>query len=617
MTPLRRHGLAICAGVLAYGGCGQGRDVSLGSVVVSSRTDGGAQPPPCGAAPCPEHRGSRSFVEASAAGTLPAAFDTGTEVAPGDEPAAEPVLIYPSDETLLPVNLRRVRFAWRPGASTLFALDFVGPSTSVRIVTAETSFSASEEEWEWIAAPNRGATLTVVLRGLDPAAPGTVRRSAPRSLQLSEAPLDGTVYYWSTGSQGLMRVRPTATEPERFLTAPGSDSAATCTGCHTVSRDGTRVAVGYDKNQLAEFALGDRSVIVPLGTLGADVMTPPPPPADGGTPPPPDMMTPKGDMPPPLVWSTFSPDSKLLLAAGGGKLKLLDADTGAPVGPEQGAVTLPAGASATHPDWSPLGSSIAVTLANKGGDKQTEEGSIAVIPYTDGAFGEPQVLVPSAGDKDNNFFPSFSPDARFIAYVNATGGSQEATGARLRLVEVATGAVHELTRLNERVGPDDSLVDLGNTMPTFLGPVASDGTYWLSFSSLRAYSDQRAAHPKQDQLWIAGIDPSRDDVSLAAFWAPFQSIAQGNHRAFWVAAAPVACGCVERCGNGQDDDCDGVTDEDDCVASCDARETCGDGLDNDCDCLPDDCSEELCDDRIDNDGDGKTDKMDLTCAAAK
>ena len=113
---------------------------------------------------------------------------------------------------------------------------------------------------------------------------------------------------------------------------------------------------------------------------------------------------------------------------------------------------------------------------------------------------------------------------------------------------------------------------------------------------------------------MAAIDPSQDDVSFAAFWAPFQSIAQGNHRAFWVPAeAASTCSCVERCSNGLDDDCDGVVDEADCVATCAPREVCGNGLDDDCDCVADDCSEELCGDGVDNDGDGKTDDMDLTC----
>jgi hypothetical protein len=153
--------------------------------------------------------------------------------------------------------------------------------------------------------------------------------------------------------------------------------------------------------------------------------------------------------------------------------------------------------------------------------------------------------------------------------------------------------VRDLTRVNERVNEADGFSDLGNTMPTW-GPEMANGRYWLTFSSLRAYSDLRPADPKRDQLWIAGIDPSLDDPGYAAFWAPFQSMAQGNHRAFWIPVAE-----SRSCSTGD---------------TCAERELCDNGLDDDCDCVIDDCSEELCDDGVDNDGDGKKDEMDLACA---
>src|SRR6185503_16672779 len=107
--------------------------------------------------------------------------------------------------------------------------------------------------------------------------------------------------------------------------------------------------------------------------------------------------------------------------------------------------------------WSPLGDRVVVTLGEKGGDKQTENGSIALLSYADGTFGAPETVVPADGDKDNNVFPSFSPDARFVAYVNVNGGSQDAPSARLRLLDLESRTVHELARLNQRVGAEDGL----------------------------------------------------------------------------------------------------------------------------------------------------------------
>jgi TolB protein len=573
-------------------GCGEGHAVNLGSLTVAAPESSSppSAPGSCGADACADFTGSKTFVEQNAMNAPPGAFDA-AEQPPGTDAASEPVILYPNDETLLPTNLSRLRFAWLPGASELFALDFVGPRTSVRIVTTDTSFSATDDEWAWIAESNRGQRVDLVVRAVDLAAPSKVWRSRSIALFFSGSALEGTVYYWSTAGRGLMQASATDARAVRVFTDPGGADAAVCTGCHTVSRDGTRLAAGYDKNQIAELSLVDGSVIVALADFGvSSAMAPAPAPMmnpDAKPPPAPDAK------PPPVAWSTFSPDGTRLLVAGGGKLRLIDADTGAPIGSDQGTVALPAGTTATHPDWSPLGDRVAVTLNGKGGDKQTEGGSIAIMPYAADAFGDPETLVAAAGGMDNNFFPSFSPDGRYLAFVNAQGGSQDTTSARLELVDLATGNVRDLTRLNERVNNADGTTAIGNTMPSW-GPISADGTYWLSFSSLRAYAELRPTDPKRDQLWIAGIDPTLDDPGYAAFWAPFQEIAHGNHRAFWTPlVASRSCATSGPCAD---------------------REICDNGIDDDCDCVIDDCSQEICDDGIDNDGDGKIDKMDPDCA---
>ena len=58
---------------------------------------------------------------------------------------------------------------------------------------------------------------------------------------------------------------------------------------------------------------------------------------------------------------------------------------------------------------------------------------------------------------------------------------------------------------------------------------------------------------------------------------------------------------AEVCGDGVDNDCDGVVDD-----GC--PEVCGDGLDNDGDGVVDDGCVEVCDDGLDNDGDGDVDE---------
>jgi hypothetical protein len=347
--------------------------------------------------------------------------------------------------------------------------------------------------------------------------------------------------------------------------------------------------VGYGGEKLREVSVPDRKTIVP--PTGGTVMS--------------------------SSWTTFSPDGKLLLVANGGKLTLIDADTGAPVGANSGLVPLPSGQVASHPDWNALGDNVAIALGTKGGNKSIEGASIAILPYNNGAWGTPNVIVQAAGGSDNNFFPVWSPDSKWIAFVNAQAQSKDAVSATLKLVASSGGTPVTLTRLNGRVSNVDGVTEVGNSMPTW-APSTKPGTFWLAFSSLREYSVVRTQDDKKDQIWIAAIDPAAADPGYAGFWAPFQSVDDGNHRAFWTHTdTDVQCLCVDICGDSLDNNCNGTADESGCVASCAQSEICGNGIDDDCDCVVDECNQEICNNGIDDDGDGLVDQDDPACAIPK
>jgi Tol biopolymer transport system component len=314
------------------------------------------------------------------------------------------------------------------------------------------------------------------------------------------------------------------------------------------------------------------------------------------------------------AWTTFSPDGEMLLVAANGILTLIDSDTGETIG--DGVVPIPTGTVATHPDWAATGDRVAIALGTKGGNKEVEAGSIAILAYDDGVWSEAEIAVASEGASDNNFFPVWSPDSKYLAYVHAEGKSKDAVSAELRLLDVASGSVISMVRLNQRVNNEDGVTGVGNSMPTW-APSTKPGTFWLAFSSLRAYSIVRPPDDKEDQIWIAAVEPGAPDPGYAGFWAPFQSTEEGNHRAFWTHASDdTQCRCVDMCGDSLDNDCNGTADEDGC-SECQMEEICDDGIDNDCDCLVDDCNAEICDDELDNDGDGNIDRADPECQEPK
>ncbi len=555
-----------------------------GSVSGDASQDGSTEDPnACGDDPCANHTGEKSFTAPETAATAPMTFAEATENAPGTNEAREPRIIYPSHETMFPINVTRIRFEWVAEGSDLYQLRFIGPNTTVSVYTNATNWTPSEEEWEWIAESNRGSKVTFEVTALSSADAGASFASQSIDLYFSQSQVEGALYYWSTGTAGVMKARLAEPDPFKFYTDPEGESAGKCVACHTLSRDGKRLSVGYEGENLAVVSAPDRDEYIP------------------------------GDSGIRSAWTTFSPDGELILVAFDGVLTLYDSNTGIPVGPDEGVVPLPVGMEANHPDWNATGDTVALAVAESGGKKEIKQASIALLPYNDGAWGEPLVIVESTGGDDNNFFPSWSPDGKWIAYVNADEDSKDALTASLRLVSASGSVTHELTRLNQRVSNEDGIIDIGNSMPTW-APSSTPGIFWVAFSSLRAYATVREAHDKEDQIWIAAIDPSASgDLSYSAFWAPFQSIEEGNHRAFWTRdETDKLCSCVDECGDGLDNNCNGAADEASCV-TCQDQEICGNGIDDDCDCVVDDCNVEICDNGIDDDGDDLIDGDDPAC----
>jgi Tol biopolymer transport system component len=585
-------------GALNLGGSKTGGASSNGGSSVGSAF-------PCGAMPCANHVGETSFVEAGAPADAADVFEGAAPHDAGSDAAFEPAIIYPSHETLFPINVSHIRHDWSAPSGDLFELRFVGPNTTVAVYTTALTWTPTEEQWDWIAESNRGASIELTVAALNTADPSDAWSSRPITLLFSDAAVEGAIYYWSTGTKGIMRATVSSPLPEKFYTDPTAADAETCVACHTLSRDGKRLAVGYNGERLREVSVPERTTIVPTG--GATTPTPLP-----GMPKPPKGMG-EGMA---SAWTTFSPDGEMLLVAANGILTLIDSDTGEALGDNAGVVSIPEGSVATHPDWAATGDRVAIALGSNGGNKDVEAGSIAILSYDAGAWGTPEVVIASEGATDNNFFPVWSPDSKYLAYVHAEGKSKDAVSAELRLFDVDERRVISMVRVNQRVNNEDGVLSIGNSMPTW-APSTQQGTFWLAFSSLRAYSVVRPPDDKEDQIWIAAIDPGANDPSYSGFWAPFQSIEEGNHRAFWTHASDdTQCRCVDVCDDSLDNDCDGTADEETC-SECAAEEICDDGIDNDCDCLVDDCNVEICDDDIDNDGDGNVDGADPECQEPK
>ena len=496
-------------------------------------------------------------------------------------------LLYPNHEAVLPRNLAALEVQWKADKELdHFELRVRAGDETLRIYTGAEAHRFGDARWERLVRDHAGSRIELSLRASDGDSEGPVLRSRPLEVQLSASEVPGTVYFWSTGAAGIMRSTLSSRVATKFFPAPASIDARAdagmgtrgpeCVGCHTLSRDGRRLAVATGDEGLLQVKTADGSA---LSTAAQQA----------------------------FGWGSFDPGATRLIVAHEGGLSVLDADTGAPLS-ERPAED---GPGLTHPDWSPDGRHVAVALvADKwDDDKKLEGSSLARLSVAlDGTLGEPEILVQSEDEDDTLSFPAHSPDGAWIAFTRTDGKSKDAKKSQLWIVAAdGSGEPIELARLNFREGLEEGK-DMGNSMPTW-APGLGDGRHWLAFSSVRDYG-QRRTDDKRDQLWAAAIGSdvvAGEDPSSAAFWLPFQQDEDSNHRAFWALSGD-ACGSVELC-NDADDDCDDRVDESCCTPE---PEQCGDGLDNDCDGQRDEacgCAfAELCDNEVDEDCDGRFDE---------
>jgi hypothetical protein len=299
----------------------------------------------------------------------------------------------------------------------------------------------------------------------------------------------------------------------------------------------------------------------------------------------------------PVGFGTFSPDRSYVLTSNGIGASPTNAFaiwSGAN-GASGGAVAVGAsGDRPTMPNWSPDGLSLAYVLPTKVAswnsgaridDDHVFGGSLYTMPYSGGGqFGTSRPLVTSAGE--NNYYPSYSPDGRFVLFdrapldmgVAAVDGctgtaphricpndSFSNPAARVMLLSGAGGAAPvDLERANG--SPRGSPSPASNSWPRwapFLQTYKGRTLAWITFSSTRDYgvrvlnhkSGMTPCYPpdsfedpgdassgglhgscQQPQIWMAAVDVSRTDgadPSFAAFWLPLQDITTHNHTAQW------------------------------------------------------------------------------------
>jgi hypothetical protein len=451
-------------------------------------------------------------VPADGMPTDPAAFFVGPI---GSDAGRTPKVLYPEDATVYPVGVYSPEIQWQGGSQNdLYRVRLLGQYASITAYTLSPAFQMGPAFWSVLGQSNGGTAMTIEVAATSRQdAAHTVYTGAMTRLQLAQARLGGTVYYWDLAGGKILRVRPGTAASEEFIDPPPKGGSGTkCVACHTLSRDGRKMAFEYyggdGPGGVADVANG--AIHVQPGVYNAH-------------------------------FSAFNPDGSLLVTSwSNGRFTLRDGTTGSPVPTGSGEHNLTAvGAYNSHPAWSPDGGLLAyacqATPATFSWDVEFGPSALCTLAWNQAAqqFNPGSLATLVANDGLAHFYPSFSADSRFIVY---NQGETCPYGKRsldkhlsLWLIPSAGGTP---TRLERAANTDQDFY------PNF-SPFIEGGYHYVAFYSRRAYG-WRTAPPKR-QIWVAAID--RDpvpgtDPSYPAFWLPGQSTAAENTSAFW---APEPC----------------------------------------------------------------------------
>jgi hypothetical protein len=591
-------------GILCIGPCNDA-GVSSGG---SGGSSGAPAPPAIGTVTAPDCPGC-TFPPANA---MPCASN-----APGIK------VVYPPDTVLVPPNMNVISVQWTPFGSAFktFSVDFSSsPNTDWHIITKCSSQTIDAQSnapsggceltidpmsWSRLSAANRGGSPVVItVRGTTDGACASTSTNQI-NLSFAEQDLVGTYYYWKStvspngvGGQIWAKIFGDLSTAERDVTTPAIRNA-TCNGCHSLSRDGSRMVVYSDDDDSDDEYSDVAGSLLDLTTMpNATEFT-----NTGVT------GVRQGGQPP--GFSTINPIATYYVSSNGypcgqGGRGGCGTSNGYP-GPVPtngwslwngqnatfvGGVTIgPAMTRPTMPDWSVDGATLVYVVPAgeftwRQDDAHIYGGSLYTVPYTgNGTFGSPSLLLGSNGE--NNYYPSYSPDVP-MSYVifnrvdnmgqgNACAGgfcpddSFSNPAARLLLMRPVAGAAPiDLEKANG--SPITQKVPLSNSYPRwapFVQTYHGGKLLWFTFSSTRDYGVRVLNHKQgmyqcypsdaaetpggrhqqpfapqcqEPQLWMAPINlgeaQGNVDPSRVAFWIPYQDITTHNHTAQWTWVPP-------------------------------------------------------------------------------
>lgn len=450
---------------------------------------------------------------------VPGQFDGAT-----DDPSLAPLVVYPPDNILVPPNLGQFDVHWTTAsAANVFEIHMANEYVDIKRYTVGDmpgqNFWTVLQPSQWYPIASSRQQLELTVSGLNTNDPTKRGSAAVQHVDVTNENAQGGIYYWTTTApQGIYRydvATPEVAPTPYFPMGQEPGFAGNCMGCHSLSRDGKRIALTIDggNGRGTVLNVADRATLVPFDGPNASSWN----------------------------FATFNADASKLITVMDGQMTLRDANGGAAL------VSVPnsAGMGATHPEVSPDGTQlINVEGTSRSTDYYVYDGSIVTRSYDDttNTFGAITTLVQSGADGLQSYYPSYSPDGKWVVFTRTGGVSYNSADAETWVVKAdGTGTPIKLSIAGLPAGTLTNSwarwVPFGQTFGTSNEPM-----FYLTFSSMRSFG-VRIPGGGIPQIWMTPFFPARaeagQDPSGQAFRVPFQNVGTGNHIAQWTQAVVV------------------------------------------------------------------------------